>query len=911
MRITHSKNAANSKRYFELSDYLDHDPNSVLKGHWFGTGAKLLGLSGEVEKELFDRLVDNQMPFDDERLTQRQRSDRRVGTDLTFSAPKSVSLLWAVTQDNDILKAVQESAHQTLEDVEQDAQTRINHRRGHMTLAKTRNIVGASWLHTTSRPVDGYPDPNLHVHSFVINATKAGDRWTAVDLSAVVRDSGYYEAVFQSRLAENLTALGYPIERSDRDFEIAGIERSTIDKFSRRTALIEQEAKDRGITNSFEKGQLGAQTRDKKSDSEIPISDLPDKWQSLLCPSEAAIFNQLAGQIATGHHDSRTVSKAVDFAVDHVFERDSVVRGRQLEKSAILHGIGNATVDQIRGELDGRPLIREGAEDQMLVSTREVLAEEQALLSFVKTGKGQYRPLAPDHQITRDWLSDEQKNAISGLLNSHDRVVIIRGIAGSGKTTMMHEAIDAIEENGKRVTVLAPTAEAAHDVLAEQEGFSADTLARFLVDESLQKQSAGGVVWVDEGALVGTRDLARLAEISNSINARIVLSGDAKQHQPVAAGLPFQLLEDQAGVKPFEVKTIRRQEKEDYREAVSSLSRGEAGEGLKQLDKLGFVSEIDDDDARYKQLAVDYADSIEQQKSTLVIAPTHAERDVVTHAIRQELKSRGVISGTDHTISTLHSKRLTEAERSDPAMFASGDVIEFMTRGKGGYKPGDRLIVSKTEGDRVLANGPGGQVEIPIDSPKSFDVYSKVERQVAKGDVLRITKNRRPDRHSGEKRLNNGTLVTLTGVTKTGDLQLSNGQTVASDWGHVDYGNVLTSYASQGKTFDRVLVAQSNLSFPASDPAQLYVSASRAREKMMIYTDDKSDLLAAVSKQRLAMNASDLIGVSSQTTTREAPHRLRQQFERLRRNTINFAAQRWNQLQQRLSHLSDEPRMAR
>ncbi len=507
MRITHSKSSRDAKNYYAFSDYYDAGP-SQLKGHWFGRGATLLGLEGEVDKELFDRLIDNKMPFDDERLTARNRADRRVGTDLTLSAPKSVSLLWGVTQDNDILEAVQQAAFETLVDVEQDAQTRVNHERGKMTLERTSNILGGMWIHTTSRPVDGYPDMNLHAHCFVVNATKAKDRWTAVDLSAVVRDSGFYEAVFQSRLASRVGALGYPIERSERDFEIAGISRATIDKFSRRTALIEKIATEKGITDADEKGKLGAQTRDKKSTNLIPQNELPDKWREQLTDAEAAQLNWIASKEADSTAEQITASHAVDFATQHCFEREAVIRERQLLRKAILRGIGTADVDAIRAEVAGREWIQEGYEDQALISTREVLSEEQRLLSFARQGRGQVRPLAENHCIKQDFLSDEQQDAVKGLLSSHDQVQILRGVAGSGKTTMMRETIDAIEQRGRRVTVLAPTAEAAHDVLRAKEGFDAETLASFLIDKNAQESAKDGVIWVDEAALVGTRDMA-------------------------------------------------------------------------------------------------------------------------------------------------------------------------------------------------------------------------------------------------------------------------------------------------------------------------------------------------------------------------------------------------------------------
>ncbi|APZ93414.1 MobF family relaxase [Fuerstiella marisgermanici] len=908
MRVTHSRSSRGAKNYYNFSDYYDTGP-SQLKGQWFGNGARMLGLAGDVQKEHFDRLVDNLMPFEDTRLTQRNHANRRVGTDITLSASKSVSLLWAYTQDDEILQAVQKAAHATLGDLEQDAQTRVNHARGRMTLNKTRNIVGASWLHTTSRPVDGYPDPSLHVHGFVINATNTGDRWTAVDLSTVVRDSGYYEAIFQSRLAENMEALGYRTERSNRDFEIAGISRETIEKFSRRTAQIEKLAAEQGITNADTKGLLGAQTRDLKTTNTVAVEDLPSVWRGRLTEVEQNQFDRIARRDYDDAAIRLSASEAVDFATDHSFERESVVRERQLLRNAILQGIGRTTVDNIQAEVASRDWIREGDEETAEISTREVLAEEQSLLDFARKGRGAVLPLAATHTIERDWLSEEQKNAVQGLLSSTDRVQILRGVAGAGKTTLMKEAIEAMEGSGLHVAVLAPTAEAAHGVLREEEGFDGNTLASFLVDERAQKRANGGVVWVDEGALVGTSDLAKLAAVAERIDARVVLSGDGRQHQPVARGLPFHLLETQAGIKPLEVKKIRRQENPEYRDAVSALSRGDVKQGIDKLDDLGFIHEIKDAQTRNESLASDYADSIAAGKTSLVVAPTHAEREVVTSAIRSELKNRGLVSKDERTITTLKSRRLTAAQRSDAFNYEPGDVVEFVTKGKGGFNAGDRLTVTQIHDGKVFA-GPHGETEVPVGSPKSFDVYRKQEQGFAVGDLIRITKNRRPDKDSSAKRLTNGSLVKLKGFTKNGYLKLSNGRTIPPEWGHIDHGVAVTSYGSQGKTFQRVFVAQSSLSFPASSPEQAYVSASRGKEQLTIYTDDKSALKSAVAHVRPAKNASDLR--PNQLPSTEAPRsRLLHELSQIRLRAARFASDQIRRFSQWAGQRQLQPQQAR
>lgn len=903
MRITHSKNAADAKSYYSFSDYYDAGPDN-LKPLWFGEGAKMLGLNGVVDQEQFERLIDNLHPFDLTRLTRRNHADRRVGTDITVSAPKSVSLLWAITQDDQILKAVQDAALEAFGDLEQDAQTRVNHERGRLTYAKTRNITGAAWLHTTARPIDGHADPQLHVHGFVINATNTGDdRWTALDLSAVVKDSGYYEAIFQSRLAGKLESLGYATERNGRDFEVAGVSRKTIDKFSRRTGLIEQLAADWGITDAAEKGLLGQKTREKKS-TLVPPEQLPATWRDRLNEIEKQQFDNII------HKRVKPVSKpvgakeAVDYAREHCFERESVIRERQLLRTAILQGIGHTSVDNIVAEVGGRDWIREGQEDQALISTREILAEEQAVLRFARLGRGDAAPLNPHHHITRDWLSDEQKAAVNGLLQSTDRLQIVRGRAGVGKTSIMSEAIEAVKHNGHPIAVLAPTAEAAYDVLRDKEGIEAETLAAFLTNEKEQSDYRGGVIWVDEAGLVGTSDLSRLVSVATNIDARVILSGDTAQHSPVSRGMPMQLLESDAGITPKDIKTIRRQ-KGEYREAVLKLSKGEVSSAMDKLTSLGFIQEIDDDVKRNATIARDYVDAIEAGQSSLVVAPAHAERRAITEAIRDELKQRGRITGQDRDMVTLRSKRLTAAQRSDTVNYEPGDIIEFVTKGKGGFKAGDRLTVLGMHDGHLMGGTKDSAIRIPIESPKSFDVYRPVNQSFAKGDLVRITKNRRPAKDSSEKRLNNGMLLSVAGFNRKGDIKLSNGQTLDASWGHLDHGVTITSYASQGKTYDRVFIAQSSLSFPASSPEQAYVSVSRGREQVSIYTDDKDALKAAVNRRRTVKMASELQPDTEQhQPDSEMVARAVNRFTDLPNRARQFAQQQLQRFQQWISSQS-------
>ena len=135
-----------------------------------------------------------------------------------------------------------------------------------MTDRTTGNMVWAEFIHTTSRPVDGLPDPQLHAHVFVFNTTwdEEEERWKAGQFRELKRDAPYFQAAFRVRLANKLQDLGFGVERKRDDFEIAGIPADVLKRFSRRTALIEKVAEEMGITDPDRKAELGAETREKK-----------------------------------------------------------------------------------------------------------------------------------------------------------------------------------------------------------------------------------------------------------------------------------------------------------------------------------------------------------------------------------------------------------------------------------------------------------------------------------------------------------------------------------------------------------------------------------------------------------------------------------------------------------------------
>jgi len=862
-RFTAHKSAPGALNYYlgKLADYFDAGP--AFAGQWVGTGADRLGLRGEVEREPFKRLLNNRHPEDNTKLTERDAANRRVGWDVNFNASKSVSVVFGLTNDLEIVDALRASVDETLLEMEQDVMTRVNLAGKKQQHKKTGNMVAGVWIHPESRAVgDQAPDPNLHAHAFISNHTWADSRWTAADISLLWADSQkYFEAAFQSRFADRLQAIGYQVERSEHNFEITGISPSLKERFSKLSKQIEAKieagyaeelAAKKGISLADAKDMVGGLTRKGKGKS-FTLDDLQNAWQQQVTPAESHQVAALEKQ-KTDPKPTKPISvsaaDAVTYALDHRFEKEAAVRERDVLRDALLFGIGDNTVSDIRSELGTRQFIRQGKDEAAILTTKDLQDEEKRILDFAKLGRGRVKPLYADYQIEREWLSDEQKKAVLGILHSPDRFQILRGVAGVGKTTLLEEAVPAMVKARTPVAVMAPTQKATQNLI--NDGFGkARTVQSFLLDEKAQQQIKNGVLVVDESGLVDNPTFAKLVGVAEKQNARILAVGDSKQHAPVGRGAPLKLLEKQGGIRPKVVSEIRRQQGK-YKEAVQHLSRGDVAAGFEGLKDLEYVHEIQDE-SRDKQLAEEYRKATYKYKPSelLVIAATHAEGKKINTAIRGELKAHKIIKGKDRELTTLLSKQLSTAERRDPLKIHPGDVVAYHAKAQGGIETGDQFTVSDIKDGKVLADNR----EIDLTSAASFNVFRPETAGYAKGDVIRLTRGRKAD--GDQKQLNNGSLHTIKSFHK-GVITLEGGQKLPSSFRFFTHGRVITSHVSQGTTVKRAFVAASSLSFPASSPEQMYVSASRAKKRVDIYTDSVDGLERAISRIRPKALASDV-----------------------------------------------------
>lgn len=857
IRMFQISNAEQAKSYYKTAlskaDYYiegqEHD------GIYHGKIAYRLDLENRIVRQsAFDLLCDNINPNTGENLTPRTVGNRRVGYDTSFHCPKSVSILHALGNDDRIMKAFTESTYETMCEMQEDVQTRVRSQ-GQYYDRDTGEMLWMSFVHETARPVFGcVPDMHLHQHNLLMNVTwdETEQRFKAGQFHDIKQDMPYYQARFLKRLADKLQSNGYGIRKTQSGFEVTTIPQKAIDFFSKRTNHIGQVAIEKEIYDPKELDALGARTRIAK-DKSLTMPELKTAWRKDM--KQEGIDKTLKEETTT-FRENITPEKIVDHTLDHSYARASVRRERQLQAVSYLHAIDDSSIsmDDLDDALKNDERIFK-IEDgkQTLCTTALVHEEEKEMVMQAISGRGKLRPLvSKDYKIDNDQLSDDQKKAVHHVLKSSDRLTMIRGGAGTGKTTLIKSAVEEIEKTGKEIFLFAPTSDASRNTL-RNEGFeNADTVAKLLKDDDLHGQMRNQVIWVDESGMLGTKDMNDIQNLSKDLNARLVLSGDPRQHTAVDRGDAMTILQKVAKTPYVSLETIYRQKVEDYKQSVEAISKGKVKDGFDKLNNMGSIKEFDKASEINDELLKDYLEGINDKKEMLVISPTNEQALSTTKSIREALKEKGVLNKRDKEFTVNRNFHFTEAQKKDERTYRKGQVLQ-LHQNVMGAKRGSKLDVVEAKDNYVLGTTKLGKpVAVSLDRAKDFDVYKPETRNLTKGDQIRITKN---SSDSEGKRLDNGWMLQVDGFTKNGNiLATKHSKFIAShyeidkDHENFDHAYCLTSYGSQGKTVDKVMIVQPSATFPATNMKQFYVSISRAKESVTIYTDDKDALLSHAEK---------------------------------------------------------------
>ena len=890
--------------YYEKDGYYTrNDPVHREASAWAGKGAEALGLTGPVDPDTFQSVLEGRVP-DGPHLGKRDKDGEihhRPGRDVTLSAPKSVSLMALVGGDDRIVAAHDRAVTRTLPWIERNAvEIRMQDKSsGAMVHAGGQKMVAATFRHDTSRNLD----PQLHTHCVIANMVQGADnRWRTMVNDGLYRQQKAISAIYRAELAEGLARLGYGIERTHADgrFEIVGVSREVIEAYSTRRAEIEAAMKERGFDDPADNKRLADRaalmTRAAKRD--VDKGELRQVWERQahsLGFSPEAIMDRAAErepETSTWGPASREAllsggeyfaTGAVDWAVEHLSERQAVFSHADLLAAALSAEPGSATVQEAETaievlERDGKLHGAIGPEHGRHWATEAAVAREWETVGLMRAGKDAgerlMRGWVATARLHRGRLNEGQKEAVKLLLSSTDRVVGVQGYAGTGKTTMLDRFRSLAESGGYRVKGLAPSASAAH-TLGRESGIRGETLQRYLTRHAgvaegraaprslrdLRAAQARTVLVVDESSLASSEQMRGLLRVATALRLpRVVLVGDEKQLDGVDAGKPFAQLKS-AGMETAVMDEILRQRDMDLREAVRA---GLAGEVKTAFAKLGDrVAQVEPDrigrEAAERWLSL----TPEQRETVGVIAPTRALRDQINETIRDRLIAEGAVSGPAREVRKLVPRGLTHAEMARSGNYEVGDTVIFNRRYKTlGVEKDDRREVARVDADTRtvhLRDDLGNVVEWKpsrIAAAKGgVELFRSESLELRSGDKVRFTRN---DPASG---LTNGQVAAVESVGKEGfGFRLEDGSPMKLGEGdpqlrHLDRAWAATIHSYQGRTVDRIIAAMPAGNRELVNQKSFYVAVSRARDHAELVTDDPkrlADQLERATGERVA-----------------------------------------------------------
>lgn len=852
--------AGQALHYFSKDNYYTTD-QGLEHSAWFGKGAAALGLGGQVDRDAFFKLLSGRVA--DQQLGRVMLDDKgepevmhRPGIDLTFSAPKSVSIAAEVFEDREVRHAHEDAVKEALAYVEAYAAQARRTVDGQTLAEDTGNLVTALFRHNTSRDLD----PDTHTHALVMNATQRVDgEWRSLMNDPLYLQQKVIGAVYSSALARSLQKRGYAITAPDRNgnFELVGVTREQIEHFSQRSAARDRWLRDNGIepaqATAAEKERATLATRQRKVDVDHDV--LSNQWRDRArsVGLDYSEIREKAQQARDAGVDARVVTlsgrDALTFAAAHLVEREVVLNPNDLRETAIEHAVGRASHHQIFDAYDR--LVDEGKIVVLPdgnVTTRKMLDTEQWTIAKALSARGTVPAIATEElvlarigqieQAMRVERGDGfgfttgQREGVVLATTSRDRYVAVQGLAGVGKTTMVGATVQIAREQGYLVRGMAPTGKAAQQ-LATDADIDAQTVTMFEIHEKRRQDDLRHLreyvpelkrepeLWlVDEASFLAQRQMARLLHMAEQADAKIVFLGDRLQLQAIEAGKPFELLQDE-GVATARMTQVQRQKNPDLQTAVAitvgsdGLAPGEAvtdlnlarnGRAFEFLEQAGRVTEIADDDELIDHLAAQYVERGDRRRDTIVITPFNEERQKINDAVRAKLIERGELDADESGHTILDSVDMTRAQQKEAQYYKAGMIIRF---GRDYQKilaaRGEYMTVAGVRADEGIVELRKTDGETMDWEPKKYnrvEVYEAQARRLAARDVIRFTR--------GDEIVKNGHEASVVSIQKKqAVLRLADGTEIPWDLDaqrHWDHAYAATVHTAQGATREQAML---------------------------------------------------------------------------------------------------------
>ncbi len=760
--------------------YLDKDGNAQETMRWGGAMAAELGLVGKnVDREFMLKLAGGYHPITGEALCQNAgaqpkekiKRDRktgdvklddkgnpivviegghRVGFDFTHSAPKPVSIAYAIANAEEkerILNAHRQAVQVSMDYLESKVETRRG--QGGKDVIGTRGLIYSQHDHLANRDLEA----NLHTHVLVYGVAQGKDyKWGTFDSVEMYRHRMAADQIYRNELAANMKDLGYQIER-DRElnavkeetgrmwWSIGGISQELCDKFSsRRQQILDYMTENGGTAQA-------ACLATRKHKDEPAYSELLNMWSKTLEGLKAdgmdvLTTEQIKATAKREHadsqvrgdayllerlHETEAIFSEPDLIEKIGMENSGVLRWSELQQEIETFKQRNTLVEinpeKIHQDDRGSSLSRKHTEIRWAAPF--MVEQEQEIITKTRARQHEQHvriPLAVVEDTITEYqkvngfqLSDEQKEAVIHLTVNSGGVGVLSGFAGTGKTTVSDLYSEAYRKQGFRMLGVAISNSAAQK-LEQESGMPSMSGAKILYRLKSKKMTLEpkDVLVIDEAGMLDTRMTRDLLAFAHKAGAKVILQGDSEQLQPVGAGVAFSLAKEAVG--DAKLTEIRRQKnaedrhiaglfykknelgqfmetKKDSQSQAEMRSKG--AEILAALDARGCLDEYNTQSQAMKALVDDYLKSPLPTNEKLVLGHSRQEVALLNEAIRRGLREKGELGDTEHKI-----KGIDQGKELDVAL-SKGDLIRF-TLGNAdlGVVNGTQAIVNRMKKDK-------------------------------------------------------------------------------------------------------------------------------------------------------------------------------------------------------------------
>lgn len=782
--------------------------------------------------------------------------NRRAGTDMTISQPKSYSALVQMAElagEAVLARDLREARHQVVREVVKHAldiglvQTRRGH--GGADVETPADVMVAVVPHSKSRA----GDPQEHDHVLWFNGSLRGDGTTGtLDLSRLVSHKFYLQAMVGAGMAERMQRLGFAVQESGRgQWELAGAPEGLLKAWSTRRAevvaglrgtaaeIAKATAKAEAEGQGEQPGQAQGQARPARSTAQakreaMQASALKSRRAKDEMPDAAALaarYREDLGKLglapdgvidhmrAVAPHTPLPDGEPAEAGLDALFTRTSVATMRQVRTAiAEAAAVRGRTVEGVEQEI-GRALtsgavkaIGVASSGEAVFSTAQAMETERAMLLAAREGQGQgvlktataeramqeieARERAAGRQDFA--FADEQRAAVLHAARG-DRVAVLEGVAGAGKTTSMEAVVRAAHAQGLHTIGVAPTNAAAETLRAETGAGEHLSLQKLAADiaQGRRTLTSRDYVLVDEAGMAESGDVATVVRAASSAGAQVLLVGDERQFSPIGAGAPFAALAGVLGSS--RMAEVRRQRVAWQNDAARRMAAGDSEAGTLAYAAEGRWTFGRDRADAFARLREDWTADLgrapgqgKDRASRLVIAQRNEDVHALNSELRDVLVKRGALGAEEIAAPTLH-RNGGAGEIRDLAMRAGDELVVWRRVPAHNLNNGDRLTVL---GFQPMPDSKVGDVLLTWRVEKSGAVVTS--------PLSSLTPPPAPDDPAGKPALP-----------------------------HLQHAYAVTMHAAQGKTVDQGFVYGGT----GLDARGTYVALTRQRDDARVYWD--------------------------------------------------------------------------